>query len=133
MSLDKFHLVRGDVLLERNRLILGRQRVVGQRALQLLRGHVQSTGNERKVGVQVAAWLADQKAGDGGVVVHQQAAFAVEQLAPGRQDRHLADPVLLRQDAVVLRSHDLEPPQAREQHQQNRDDHVLHDRQLIRR
>ena len=83
-----------------------------------------------KVGPQVAARLTDQEAGDGGVVVHQQAAFAIEQLAPRRQDGHLADTVLLRQGAVVLRTDHLQPPQAGEQHQQNGDDHVLHDREL---
>ena len=110
--------------------ILGRERVVGQRALQLLRGHVQPTGNQGKVSPQVAARFANQEAGDGGVIVHQQTAFAIEQLAPRRQDGHLADTVLLRQGAVVLRSDHLQPPQAGEQYQQDADDRVLHDRQL---
>ena len=113
--------------------ILGRQGVVRQHALQLLRSHVQPAGNQRKIRPQVAARFADQEAGDGGIVVHQQAAFAIEQLAPRRQDGHLADTVLLRQRAVVLRANHLQPPQAREQHQQNADDRVLHDRELERR
>ncbi len=133
VGLDKLHLVRSDVLLERNRLILGRQRVMRQGALQLLRGHVQPTRNQGKVRTQVAARFADQEAGDGGIIVHQQTAFAVEQLAPRSQDGHLADAILLRQRAVVLRSDDLQPPQAGEQYQQDGDDRILHDRQLERR
>ena len=83
-----------------------------------------------KVSPQIAAGLTDQEAGDRGVVVDQQAPFTVEQLAPRSQDGHFADTVLLRQRAVVLRAHDLQPPQAGEQHQQNGHDHVLHDREL---
>ncbi len=106
---------------------------MGQRAFQLLRGHVQPAGNEGKVRPQVAARLTDQKAGDRGVIVDQQAAFSVKQLAPRRQDGHFADTVLLRQGAVILRSDHLQPPQPREQYQQDGDDHILHDRQLVRR
>ena len=118
------------VLLQRNRLILRRQLVMGQGALQLLRGHVEPPRDQGEVRTQVAARFADQKAGDGGIIVHQQAAFAIEQLAPRSQNGHLADAILLRQRAVVLRSDHLQPPQAGEQYQQDGDDRILHDRQL---
>ena len=50
MGLDEFHLVRRDVLLKRNRLILGRERVMGQHGLKLVRTHVEPPRNEREVG-----------------------------------------------------------------------------------
>ena len=62
---------------------LGRELVMGQGALQLFRGHVEPTRNQGEVRAQVAARFADQEAGDGGIVVHQQTAFAIKQLTRG--------------------------------------------------
>jgi len=71
------------------------------------------------------ALIADQKAGDRRVVVHQQPAFAVEDLSARGKNGNLADAVGLRKSMVVLSADYLEPPKPEDQHQHYGDDGVL--------
>ena len=93
VGVDEGLLVGGDVLLERDGLVLGRELEAAQRGLNLLDGDVQAGGDERQVGVEVFDLLAEEVAGDGGVVVDEEAAFAVEEAAAGSEDGNLADAV----------------------------------------
>ncbi len=69
-------------------------------------------GDEGQIGIDVVVLLADQEAGDGGVVVDEKAALAVKELAAGGEDGLLANAVLLGQRAEVFSAQDLQPPQA---------------------
>ena len=100
---DEGLLVGRDVLLERNGLVLGRDLEAAEGGLNLLDGDVQAAGDERQVGVEVFDLLAEEVAGDGGIVVDEEAAFAVEEAAARGEHGHLADAVGLRQHAVVRR------------------------------
>ena len=52
MGLDERLLVGRDVLLQRDRLVLRRAAVVADGGLDLLDGHVQAAGDQRKVGLR---------------------------------------------------------------------------------
>ena len=84
VGLDEGLLVGGDVLLDGDGLVAGRGPVAAQGGAQLLQIEIQPAGDQRQVGVHVAVLLADQEAGDGGVVVHDQPVLAVEELAARR-------------------------------------------------
>jgi len=132
MRLDKCLLVGGDVLLDGNGLVTGRGPIAAQRGAQIFHIQVQAVGDERQVGVNVAALLMNQKAGDRGVVVHHQPVLAVEQLAARGQHRNFANAVLLGGKAVVVRSQHLQPPQPPHQGQHDQKNAPLHHRQLQR-
>ncbi len=122
MRLDELLFIRSDVLLERNRLIFGGRPIALERFIQLIDGHVEAVCNQGKIRANIAALLTNQETGDRRVIVHQKPAVAIEELAPGSEDGHFANTVLLRQVAVVLRAQHLQPPQTGEQHQQNSHD-----------
>ena len=67
-------------------------------------GDVQALSDQRKVGVEILHLLAKEIAGDRGIVVDQQAAFAVEEPATRSEDRNLADAVGFGEDAVAVGS-----------------------------
>ena len=54
---------------------------MAQGGAQLVEIEVQAAGDQRQIGVDVVVLLADQEAGDGGIVVDDEAVFAVEELA----------------------------------------------------
>ena len=56
----------------------------------------------------------------------RDAAFAVEDFASRRQDRHIAHPVLLRQQRVFAALHDLQLPQSVRQQRKKKQHDVLH-------
>ncbi len=126
-------LIRRDVLLQRNGLILGCKLKVLQNGADLLRLHVQSLCNQRHVLLYGAHLLAQQVAGDRRVVVDNDPAFPVQDASPRGQHRHLAHPVLLRQHTVLRRPEHLQPPKPDPQHQQNQCHDILQSRQLPRR
>ena len=95
VGFDEGLLVGGDVLLDGDGLVAGRGAEMAKRGAELVKIEVEAVGDQGQVGVDVVALLADQEAGDGWVVVDQQAAVAVEELAARRQDGNLADAVLL--------------------------------------
>ena len=64
-------------------------------ASKLIEVEIEALGDQRQVGVDVRVLLADQEAGDGRIVVDDEAVFAVEELAARGQDGFLADAVLL--------------------------------------
>src|SRR5580698_8305062 len=78
MRLDKFLLIRRDVLLQRQRLVLRRGAVFLENAVDLVDRHIQTTRNHRQIGHIVMALLAHQKTGNRRIVVDQQSPFAVE-------------------------------------------------------
>ena len=80
--------------------------------MQALRDHVRVAG-------KIAGGVAQQQSGKGRIVVHDDAAFAVEDLAAGRQNGDFASLVFFRQRRVELALHHLQPPQPVGQHQKN--------------
>ena len=66
--------------------------------------------NQRQICVHIMILLADQKTGDGRIVVDNDAVFAVEELAARGQDGLFADAVLLGKLAEVLRAQHLQTP-----------------------
>ncbi len=130
---DKRLLVRRDVLLQRNRLILRRRLVMPYGRLNLLDGHMQPARDERQVLLQMRLAFAQQEAADRRIVVDDDAAFAIEDAAARRKHRNLANAILLSQHAVVRRAEHLHAPQARAQHQQHKRDDILRSRELYLR
>ena len=133
MRFNKRLFIRRNVLLQRDRLVLGRGRVVPQRRLNRLGGQVEPTRNQRNLYRGIVDLVADQVAGGTRVIVDQQPAFAIEQPATRRQHRHLANPVLLGQRPIVISIEHLQAPQAKHQNPQNRDHYILCCVQLRRR
>ena len=123
-------LVWGDVLLERDGLILGRGGKTLQRRFHGFGRQIEPTRNERDFHRGIVHLLAQQVAGGRRIVVDQQAAFAIEQPPARRKHRHLADAVLLGKRAVVVGIEHLQTPQAEHQDAQNRNDDILRGMQL---
>ncbi len=111
---------------------LGRRGVAADGRLHLLYGKIEAARDQRNIGVQILHLLAQQIAGDGGIVVDQNPAFAVEDLAAGRAHRIFADAVGFGEYAIALRAQNLQPPHARRQNKQHKHDDVLRRMQLAR-
>ena len=125
MGLDEGLLVGRDVLLERDGLVLGGDLIAAEGGLDLVDGDVEALGDEGQVGVEVFDLLAEEIAGDGGIVVDEEAAFAVEEAAAGSEDGNFADAVGFGEDAVAIGADDLETPEADEEDGEDERDDVL--------
>ncbi len=125
MGGDEGLLVRGDVLLERDGLVLGASLEAAKSGLDLVGWEVEAGGDQRSIGVDVFDLVAEEIAGDGGIVIDEKAAFAVEEAAARREDRNLADAIGLSEDAVVAGSEDLEALEAAEEDGEDERDDVL--------
>jgi hypothetical protein len=125
MGGDEGLFVGGDVLFEGNRLILGGDLEAAQRGLDLLDWDVEAAGDERQVGVEVLDLFTEEIAGDGGVVVDEESAFAVEEFAARGEDGDLADTVRFSKGTEVFRVEHLEAPEASEQDDENQRDQIL--------
>ena len=122
----KSQLVRRDVFLEIDRLVLRRAGKLAQTLPHFFGIKVQSLRDQIGVSGEIAGGIAQQQSGERRIVVDDDAALAVENLAAGRENRNFASLVLLRQRRVELALHHLQPPQPIGQHQKNDEDDVLH-------
>src|SRR6201986_1010810 len=77
MSGDEGLLVGGDVLLERDRLGFGGYLVVAEYGVDLIDGEMESLRDAREIGFEIFDLLAEEVAGDGGIVVDEEPAFAI--------------------------------------------------------
>jgi hypothetical protein len=91
---------------------------------------MESSGDERQIGVEVFDLLAKEVAGDGGVVVDEKPAFAVEDLAARCEDGDFADAVGFGERTEAFGVEHLETPEADEKYRQNERDEVLEGVQL---
>ncbi len=128
VGLNEGLLVRRDLSLDGDGLIAGRGAVMAERGLKLLEIEVEAAGDDGQIGVDVVVLLANQEAGDGRIVVNEETALAIEELAAGGEDWLLANAVLLGEQAEVLSAEDLHPPQLRGEHEHQDEDAVLHHR-----
>src|SRR6266478_814610 len=87
---------------------------------------MQPLGDCFRVRIQISRRIAQQKRGKRGVVIDNDAAFAIEDFAAGRENWHIANAVLLRQLRVLAALHHLQPPQPVCQEQENKHYDVLH-------
>src|SRR5664279_3747290 len=123
---DKGQLVGSDVVFEEQRLIARHSGHALQAGTQLVGGNVQSGGDLVGVYLEIAVLIAQQQHGERGIVVNDDAAFAVKDLAARRQNGDLLDAVLFGQGAVVIAARHLQAPQPEGQHQKNSQQDVLH-------
>jgi hypothetical protein len=93
--------------------------------LDLLDGDVEALGDERQVGVEVFHLFAEEIAGDGGVVVDEEAAFAVEDLAARGEDGDFADAIGFGEGTEVFGVEDLEAPESGEEDDEDERDEIL--------
>jgi hypothetical protein len=87
---------------------------------------VQSSGDLIGVGLKIAVLIAQQQHGERRIVVDDDAAFAVKDLAARSQDGDLLDAVLFGQRAVVIAARHLQAPQSERQHQEDSQQEILH-------
>ena len=125
VGLDEFFLVGRDVLAEGERLIFGREFVALEDRVDLVGGHVETAGDEGQVGGDVVALFADEEAGDGRIVIDNEAIFAVENFAARGEDGDFADAIGFSEGVVILTADDLEPPQTEDQNRHDGRDDVL--------
>ena len=123
---DEGQLVRGDVFLQINRGILGHAGEVADFVPDVGLLHVQALGNERGVGGHVAGGVAHHERGEGGVVIHDDAAFAVDDFAARSEDGHFAHAVVFGLRGVVVGLRNLEAPEPVAEHEEDDEDAVLH-------
>jgi hypothetical protein len=133
---DEGLFVRGNVLLEGNGLVLGGILIAANGGLDLLDGDVEPLGNEGQVGVEVFHLFAEEIAGDGGVIVHKEATFAVEELATGGENGDFADTVGFGERTEAFGIEHLKAPESGEEDGENQRDEILggmelSDRQLL--
>ena len=96
-------------------------------------GHVQALRDEWRVGGEVAGGVAHHQHGGGRIVIDDEAAFAVDNLAARREQRNFADAVVFGLRDVVIAVRNLQAPEAVAEHEENGEDGVLHRRQPHRR
>jgi hypothetical protein len=132
VRLDERQFVGRDVFLQENRLVL-RHRGEAPDALPHFLGiQMQPLRNGVRVRVQIARRIAQQERGKRRIVIDNDAAFAIQDFAPRRQNRHIANAVLLRQQCVLIAVHHLQPPQSVGQKQKNEQHDILHGGQAER-
>jgi hypothetical protein len=86
---------------------------------------VEALGDERQVGVEVLNLFAEEVAGDGGIVVDEEAAFPVKEFAARSEDRDFADTVGFGERTEALGVEHLETPEADEKNGEDQRDEVL--------
>ncbi len=123
---DEGQLVGSDVVLEEQRLISRHSGHALQAGAQLVGGDVQPSGNLVGIGLEIAVLIAQQQHGERRIVVNDDAAFAVEDLAARRQNGDLLDAVLLGQRAVVIVARYLQAPQPEGKNKKDSQQDVLH-------
>jgi hypothetical protein len=127
VGFDELFFVGGDVLLKGERLVFGGEAKAFEDGVDRVGGHVETTGDEGQVRRDVVALFADEEAGDGGVVIDDEAVFAVEELAAGREDGDFADAVGFSEGVVILSADDLETPESEDENAHDGRDDVLDD------
>ena len=90
-------------------------------------------GDRRQLSGGIVKLVAQDVAGDGGVVVDDEAAFAIEQTAARGEDGDLADAVGFSEDAVAFCADDLQTIEAGDENAEDGDHDVLAGVQLARR
>ena len=104
VGFNKGLLILGNVLLQGNPLVLRRAGIAANAGLDLFDGKIEAARDERNIRLKVLRLLAQQEARDGGVVVDQDTALAVEDLAARGKHGLLADAIGLGELAIVLRA-----------------------------
>jgi hypothetical protein len=127
---DEGLLVGGDVLLEGNGLVFGGYLVVAEDGVDLIDGEMEPPGDEREIGVEVFDLFAKEVAGDGRIVVDEEPAFAVEDLAARCEDGDFADAVGFGERTEAFGVEHLEAPEADEKNRENERDKVLEGMEL---
>jgi hypothetical protein len=122
---DESLLIGGDVLLERNGLVLGGYFVVAEDGVDLIHRNMEALGDEGQIGIEIFDLFAKQEAGDGGIVVDEEAAFAVEELSAGSEDGNLADTVGFGERTEAFGVENLEAPESGEEDDENQRDEIL--------
>ncbi len=123
---DERQFVGRDVVFQEQRLISRYRSHALQARAQLVGRNVQPGRNLVGVGVEVAVLIAQQQHRERRIVVNDDAAFAVENLAARRQHRDLLDAVLFGQSGVVVAARHLQAPQPESKNQENAQQDVLH-------
>ena len=111
VRLYKRQLVGCEIVLQRHRTEFGLSGEAPHPVLNLFHGHVQSGGDHRHVLVQIAGIVPQQQRRERWVVIHQQPAFAVINLAARRQDRHRTNAVVFCLGIVFFAAGNLQLPQ----------------------
>jgi hypothetical protein len=130
---DEGLFVGGDILLERNGLVFRSNLVAAKGGLDLFDRDVKALRDEGKIGVGVFDLLAEEVTGDGGVVIDEEAAFAVEETAARGEDGDLANAIGLGEGAEVVGTKNLEAPETCDENDENNRDDVLGRVKLARR
>ena len=126
MRFDKRQLVGGDVVFQIHgpELRLGGE--AAQFVLNLRHRQVEAGGDLGQLLRPIALLVAQQQDGGRRAIIHNDAAFAVEDLAAGRENGNGAHAIALRQHFVFIAADDLQVPQAQRQHHKHQQDAVLH-------
>src|ERR1019366_5294933 len=123
---DEGQLVGSNVILEEQRLIPRHCGHALQAGAQLVRRDVKPSGDLVGVGLQIAVLIAQQQHRERRIVVNDDAALAVQDLAARSQDGHLFDAILFSQRAVITAARHLQAPQSESKHQKDSQQDVLH-------
>ncbi len=126
VRLDERQFVGCDVFFQENRLVLRHRREAPDALPHFVGVQVQPLGDGVRVRVQISRRIAQQQRGKRGVVIDNDPAFTIQNFAARRQNRHIADAVLLRQLRVLAALHHLQPPQPVRQKQKNEQHDVLY-------
>ncbi len=125
VRLDEGQFVGRDVFLQENRLVLRHPRGALDAQPHFVGVQVQALGDQIRIGHKIARGIAQQQRRKRGVVIDNGAAFAIQNLAARRQNRHIAHPVLLCQQRVVAALHHLQQPQPVRQQKKNKQHDIL--------
>src|SRR5271170_3493220 len=125
MRIDKGKLILSDVFFQKDWLVLRHGSKMANARSHLVWIQMQALGDQIRVGIEVTGGIAQQQGRKRGIVLYDDPPFAVQNLAAGCKDRHIADAVLFGSRGVIPALHHLQLPQSVGQQKKDRQNQVL--------
>ena len=97
MGVDEGQFIRRDIFFQKNRLVLRHGRKVPDARPHFIGIEMQALRNQVRVRAQIARRIAQEQGRERGIVIDDDAPFAVQNFAARREDGNVADPILLGQ------------------------------------
>src|SRR6266568_2506421 len=121
---DKRNIRRRGVRLDDDGLEFGEGFRAGELVFQISQRNAQTIGDGAEMFLHLGHVVAQQQHAEGGAVVHENAAIAVEHAATRRDDRNFTDAVAFGEGGVLIGVNDLQFPEAQQQHADHAHDDI---------
>ena len=133
MRLDKCNIGWAGFRFDHDRLELRHGPGSFNLLLHILQRHAQTVGNLRQELLHLFGSIAQQQDAEGGVVVYEDAAFAIEHRAARGDDGNRPNAIAFGHLRIAIRINDLQLPETKQQQRDHPDDDVGNDGQPLSR